>query len=201
MRSTVVIPVKRFDTAKSRLQAVLSPEERADLALRLFLGVVRAATRCPEIEDVIVVTSATDAMRWASDEGANAIADPEAPTTLAAAVETGLREAKRRAADRAIVLMSDLAYLERRDVSDLARTLHDHDVVIAPDRRRASTNAFGFPLARHAPLAFGDPSSFERHVEGTRALGQTIRVIENTRLEFDVDTPEDYALLCRRPKR
>jgi 2-phospho-L-lactate guanylyltransferase (CobY/MobA/RfbA family) len=97
--------------------------------------------------------------------------------------------------------MSDLPFVGSSDLAELARALEDHDVAIAPDRRRTNTNALAIFTDRHPPLAFGTERSFERHVNAAIGLGQSIRVIENERLAFDVDEPQDYARLSRLENR
>jgi 2-phospho-L-lactate guanylyltransferase len=201
MPLSVVIPVKRFEAAKTRLSSVLSLEERASLAHGLFLQALRAASGCSQVNAVFVVTNSDDVKRRAVHEGATALSDPATNGSLAEIIEAGVDEAARRGAQGAIVLMSDLPLVESRDVSELAVALEHHDVAIAPDRHRTNTNALAISVARRPALAFGSERSFEKHVSSARALGQTIHVLENERLAFDVDVPADYARLSRLENR
>ena len=73
-----------------------------------------------------------------------------------------------------------------------ASTTHDVVVVRADDGRH--TNALGARAARpHARPRFGRADSFDAHLAAARAAGLRVAVVDNARIAFDVDGPEDHA--------
>jgi 2-phospho-L-lactate guanylyltransferase len=76
---TVIVPVKRLGSAKSRLRGALHPVPHHDLVLALVLDTVSAALGCAAVDEVLVVTSDPEVARQAGDAGARAVPDaPEA---------------------------------------------------------------------------------------------------------------------------
>ena len=74
-RSTaVVIPVRSFEDAKSRLGAVLDPEERRDLVERLLRRTVAAALETDGVTDVVVVSPDAEVLVVAEAAGARPVA-------------------------------------------------------------------------------------------------------------------------------
>lgn len=71
----VVVPVKRLDRAKSRLE--LPPQARRDLALAMASDTVAAALAAPGVAAVVVVTD--DLAVAAAAEGLGAVALPDEP--------------------------------------------------------------------------------------------------------------------------
>ena len=65
--AAVLIPLRSFDDAKTRLAGVLSPADRRRLAMAMAERVVRAARDLP----VHVVSDDADVLRWAERLGAN----------------------------------------------------------------------------------------------------------------------------------
>jgi 2-phospho-L-lactate guanylyltransferase len=74
---TVIVPVKRLDSAKSRLRGALAPVPHDDLVLALVLDTVSAALGCAAVGEVLVVTSDPVVARQVADAGARAV--PDAP--------------------------------------------------------------------------------------------------------------------------
>ena len=68
--TTVAIPVRAFDGAKSRLGAVLDAEERHDLVESLLRRTIAAALATPGVVEVIVVSPDPDALAVAEEAGA-----------------------------------------------------------------------------------------------------------------------------------
>ena len=71
---SVVVPVKRLDAAKTRLDAY-GPAARGDLALAFALDVVSAALACPAVAAVTVVTDDARAGRALGALGAEVLAE------------------------------------------------------------------------------------------------------------------------------
>jgi 2-phospho-L-lactate guanylyltransferase len=195
VRTWVLVPMKRFAQAKSRLQEQLSPDARRTLARALFVRVLGAAQRGVGVAGTAVVTNGDDVAELAERAGVHVLRDAalEQPT-LGRLLDAALHELPRLGATRAIVLMGDLPQIEAGDVSELAAALDDVDVAISPDRHGRSTNALAVHLPFPLATAFGDPSSYGLHVRSAREHGLRVLTLVNARLGHDVDTRLDLPL-------
>lgn len=182
---TVVVPVKDFSLAKVRLAPELDSAERRALARRMATVVVRAAAPLP----VCVVCDSDEVRDWALDEGARVLWTPG--LGLNGAVQSGVSTLADEGVSTAIVAHSDLP---------LAVSLEwvgDADgVTIVPDRRLDGTNVIALPAGAGFRFAYG-PGSFAAHRAEAERLGLPVRVVEDTRLGWDVDLPADLTLPAR----
>jgi len=167
-----IVPVKELVAAKSRLSAVLAPEERSALVLDLLAGVVAA---CAEAGLPVTVVSPDPAVhRAAAELGADTLDDGGRGLTGAVA----LALARHASAEAAVVLAGDLPYVTADDVRGVLAAADPLAVVAAAD---GTTNA----VAARPPAAFTPaygPGSAARHG------GRRVRAAG---LERDLDTPAD----------
>jgi len=189
-----VLPVKRFEAAKSRLAPILSGTERAALARSMFEHVMGVLGRSPSLSGVVVVT---DSDGVASVAGGRAIVlrDPPGSTGLADPVDFALREVGERGATGAVVFVSDLPNITEADVARMLGELAHCDLVLAPDGGGSHTNALAVRPGLGFRTSFGHDESLRLHRDQAARAGLSVRLVESATLAFDVDTPEDYARL------
>lgn len=199
--TAVVVPVRSFDGALSRLAGVLDRPRRRDLMRELAGRVVAAARPHP----VHVVTSDPEVAEWAGTVGAAAMRvgepgpDPVRRLAATAAVEGGepgltasVTAAVERLAgigvQRAVVAHADLPLVESLESSV------GPGLTIAPDRHRDGSNVVCVPAAAGFRFAYG-PGSFQRHLAEAGRLGLPVTVVDDPALAWDLDHPEDLAAL------
>ncbi len=68
----VIVPIRSFDDAKSRLSDVLDPQERTSLVRSMAEQVVRAAHDLP----VLIVSDDPEVIQWAESVGAEPSLQP-----------------------------------------------------------------------------------------------------------------------------
>ena len=174
----VLVPIRSFDGAKSRLADSLDPQARRALIRRMAETVVAAAHDLP----VWAVTDDDEGADWAQALGALSCAvgviglNPAVTAAAAAAADAG--------ASRIIIAHADLPY-----ASDL-RVVTGSGVAIAPDRRRDGSNVMSLPTNTGFVFAYG-PGSFERHRAESTRLGLDFTEIDAASLGWDVDSPAD----------
>lgn len=187
----ILIPCKPLREGKSRLANVLSAAERWQLCAVLLRNSLRLALSLPQAGDVRVVTPDPEASEIAKAHGVATIDDEGAG--LNAALRRGLRVIEETADGNAavIILPIDLPFAST-DAVGRAFTAAT-DVVIAPDREQRGTNLLSLAYRAFGsfPLAFGT-SSFAAHRDGAVSAGLTIEILDDPRLAFDLDEPEDY---------
>jgi 2-phospho-L-lactate guanylyltransferase len=188
LQTWAVLPGKRLDEAKSRLDSVLAAAERRALAETLFEHCLEVLRKSPAIDRTLVVSSDPGVLARADAGGAATIAETEAG--LNPALTLARAHALETEAGRLLVLASDLPFLS---VDDLGALLMEASapVVIAPDRRRLGTNALLVNPPGIIDFAFGE-DSFQRHLNFASAAGLSAVEVNLLGLAFDVDLPQDW---------
>jgi len=188
----VVVPIRTFALANTRLSEHLSSDARATLARHLADTVARAAATAP----VVIVTSAPEVEQWAAGHGFRVITDPG---SLDAAAAAGVDAFRALGVPRVVVAHADLPFATT--FASVTRDAGQPVAVLVPCQRDDGTPVLSVPA--HAPFAFAyGPGSFRRHVAAACAAGLAVRVVRDPDLGFDVDTVDDLrALTEREPTR
>lgn len=194
-----VLPVKPFDWAKSRLDGVLTPAERAALARQLMLGSLRALIESQCFERVVVVSRDAEALSMAQEQGAYPLTE-DAPADLNLAIVTARRLAVEEKAGSLLVLASDLPLVQAADIQRIVAANDNASAVVVPDRRAEGTNALLLSPPSLIEPAFG-LQSFQRHMMLLSQAGATVSVLRIKGVAFDVDVPQDLADLESPPGR
>lgn len=188
-QTIAIVPVRSWQTGKQRLAGVLSPAQRTRLIQYLVSHTCALLQASPAITASVIVSGDPAVLDWATHQGLNAL--PEAEPSLRAALETGRRWSRLRAAHLLIVL-PDLPLLT---ASELAHLLaQPQPVVLAPDRATQGTNALLLRFPATLPFAFG-PGSYRQHQHLATAAGLAQHTCTLPGLAFDLDTPTDLAAL------
>lgn len=178
----VVIPVKDFGAAKSRLDDTLSAVDRDLFARHCASRVVQAVRAHP----TVVVTDSDDVVGWARSLGIDALRQHR--SGLNGAAEDGRDEARRRGHARLAIVHADLP--RARSLGGVIS--HPADVVVVTDHHGTGTNVLVVPA--HAPFIFAfGPDSRALHVTEARRLGLTVDTLQHAELSHDVDDAADYA--------
>ena len=183
----VVVPIRSFAGAKSRLAGVLAPADREALARDLATRLADAAAGVP----LLVVSSAPEVKAWAADRDLEVVHDPG---SLDDAAAYGRHLLATRGHVRIVVAHADLAH-----VRTLAGVLVDGSrpvAAIVPCHRDDGTPVLSLPSGVPFRFAYG-PGSFRRHLAEARQRGLAVRVVRDPALRHDVDEPADLALLAR----
>jgi 2-phospho-L-lactate guanylyltransferase len=184
-----VLPVKPFDWAKSRLDSVLEPSERAALARQLMLGSLRALLESACFQRVVVVSRDAEALALAAANGAYPLTE-DAPADLNQALRAARRVAVQQGATSLLVLASDLPLVHAHDIREVVAAGEGRAAVIVPDRRDEGTNALLLSPPDLIDFAFG-VLSFPRHQRLLAKARVSVAVLRLESIGFDVDIPED----------
>lgn len=192
---TIVLPVKSLDEAKSRLDPVLRPMERAALALAMLEDVLDATLGVPTWESWVISPDEA-VLEVASVRGATPILE-ERPT-LAGAIAQAEEQAADRGASALAVLLPDIPLVTAEALTTALHTLGP--VVIAPSADESGTNL----LVRRPPTAiramFGR-DSYRHHLQVAAEASLPTAVVDLPEITFDVDRPDDILTLLRSPRR
>ncbi len=180
--TAVVVPIRAFDGALSRLSDVLSPVQRSNLMRAMARRVLAAAAP----HAVHVATDDREVSQWAHGEGAEVIT--VGSTGLNAAAQVALERLGSAGFGRVVVAHGDLACVQ---------SLHPvigPGVVIAPDRGSEGSNVVCVPADSGFEFSYG-PGSFGRHCAEAHRLGLALRVVRDPTLAADIDDPSDLRRL------
>lgn len=196
MSLVVVLPVKRFDLAKQRLDAGgLRPSDRVALATGMLTDVLETLKLTSNVDDIVVVTREPNAEVLARTYGAQVIPDDAAGGHSEAAA-LGVSWALDDGAFHVLILAGDVPTISAAEIDELVRELSDGpEVVIVPDRHGSGTNALLLTPPDVIAPSFGEGSRarHERLAEDTAA---TVRIEEIPSFMLDVDTPDDLDALA-----
>jgi 2-phospho-L-lactate guanylyltransferase len=191
-RATWAVVVARTGrTAKTRLAPVLTPGQRAALALAMLDDLLAA---CGDAGlAMIAVVDTLDGQRLVERRGACGLLDDG--TDMNRAVRAGAAHALAAGADSLVILPGDLPDAGPDDLRALAAAgAPARAVVVAPDRAGAGTNGLLLRPPDVIATAFG-PGSAARHLALGRAAGADVARLFRPGLARDVDRPDDLAAL------
>lgn len=192
MKTFGILPVKRLDSAHSRLSGLLRPDQRKRLAEATFLDALGKVRQCRTLDETIVVTSDPSVARQSRWLG-HLVVEQGEDSGHSAAASAGARAAIELGADRVAMLPTDCPLLDPAELDDrLGRT--PRAVLIVPDRAGTGTNVLVLSPADVFQPAFG-LDSCARHISLARAAGISFALEALESMAIDLDTPEDMALL------
>ncbi len=177
----MIVPVKSFDLAKSRLGGSLSDTQRADLAQSMTRAVLAAATPL----DRFVVCGSHDVASWVLSQGAGVVWLE--PPGLNRAVAFAVERLADDGYERVIISHGDLPLAR-----ELSWVADFNGVTIVPDRHGLGTNVMSIPTGVGFRFSYGENSALAHRRESAR-LGLDLRVVADEELGWDIDQPQDLA--------
>ncbi len=188
MDAWIVLPVKPLSEGKSRLAALLTPQQRYDLNLFLFQRLLALVQ--PMVPQQLLVVSRCDrVLSLAKDAAGYAL--KETGHDLNSALFEATAWLKERNAHHMLIIPTDLPQIMKEDVGSLIPASANH-LLIARDRSKRGTNALFCPVQTAFQYKFG-VDSCEKHAHQAINLGLKVVFRDNSRVAFDLDTPSDYA--------
>jgi len=186
----IVVLIKDFRTAKSRLSPAMEPAQRRALA---EMTAARALDAALAVGPTLAVCGSEEAADLARSRGASVLLEPE-PGGQNPAAQRGLDDVARRGAESALVISSDLPLV---DADGLRRMLAHADVagaitVAASASGRQGTNALFLRPPGDFDLHFG-AASLPRFAQEARLRGRRFVVHDDPSLALDLDEPSDLS--------
>ena len=202
MRTAAIIPVKRFEEAKTRLGlGALEVAELCGVMLREIIGVVSTSSH---IDHTFVVTRDAEAERIVAEFGRRSgKGGGSGITTIRDEHEMGVNEAVALADrriiqdgyDASIVMPQDIPYIKAQDIDFVMRfAAPPNFAVIVPSRKFDGTNV----LVRMPADLMGthyDDDSYREHVRMAGECTRNVAPVFVRRIMMDVDTMDDLRFL------
>ena len=197
MKVFAIVPVKNFESGKSRLASLLTVEERVKLS-ELFLDyTLNTLTNTSAISNVVVVSSDKRAEGIAKIHNAKFLQEKKNQGVNAAVALADVYISE-YAVDATIVIPQDLPLLLPEDIERICTSAQEHEkcLVICPSLRFDGSNA----LLRRPPLLITtnyDNDSYNIHIKKAKASNATVKIIKRKRIMTDIDTVEDVINLIK----
>lgn len=198
MKTFAIVPVKRFENAKTRLSSMLDTEDRIRLSSLMLEDTLQILSVAPSLTQVIIVSADKRADEIATKHGAKFLPEEkEKGVNSAVALADGYCIEK-EAADATIVIPHDLPLLDTIVISKACELAEKEStcIVICPSVRYDGTNM----LLRKPPSVIGtfyETDSYNMHVRTAIKLGIPVKPLLSKSLMYDIDTPEDALHLIK----
>ena len=198
MKTFAIVPVKRFENAKTRLSSMLDTEDRIRLSSLMLEDTLQILSVAPPLTQVIIVSADKRADEIATKHGAKFLPEEkENGVNSAVALADGYCIEK-EAADATIVIPHDLPLLDSIVISKACELAEKEStcIVICPSVRYDGTNM----LLRKPPSVIGtfyETDSYNMHVRTAIKLGIPVKPLLSKSLMYDIDTPEDALQLIK----
>jgi 2-phospho-L-lactate guanylyltransferase len=201
----ILVPVKDFANAKSRLAPVLSRAEREQLARAMFANVLNALceARHPLLSAarpaaIGIVTRDPEAIAMAQQicpAGRYEIVHDEQNAGETEAIAAATQGAIARGAKFTLVIPGDAPLVTAAEIEQVLDAAPAEGTVLAPARDGEGTNAILRRPGDLFPLRFGN-HSFAPHVCTAQATGKPVVILHLAGVALDIDRPEDLAALA-----
>ena len=191
MKTFAIVPIKRFENAKTRLSSILDTDDRIRLSLLMLEDTLQILSAVHSLSQLITVSADKRVGEIAVKYGANFLFE-EKERGVNSAVALADSYCMKKAADATMVIPHDLPLLDSTDISKACELAENESrcIVICPSLRYDGTNM----LLRKPPsiiATFYDADSYNMHVKAAIRLGIPVKRLFSKALMHDIDTPED----------
>jgi len=189
-----IVPIKALDSAKQRLSAVLSAQQRGELARAMAHDVLSVLQEAHSITRVLVCAGDQTGVELANHYLFDVLPDiGDCKGDLNKIVRCALND---NPDSPVLVVHADMPFLRTEDVEAVASALRENDVVIAPDREQKGSNIVAWRRSNAFAPYYG-ADSFSRNSESAKELNLKLHVCVLQNAALDIDTAENYAHLQR----
>ena len=197
MKTFAIVPVKRFENAKTRLSSILDLDDRILLSSLMLEDTVKNLSSVRSLTQVVIVSADKRAEEMATKHGVTFLRE-EREKGVNSAIALADVYSIREAAEATVVIPQDLPLLDAIEVSKACELAENESmcIVICPSLRYDGTNM----LLRKPPsviATFYDMDSYNMHVKAALKLGIPIKRLFSKSVMYDIDTPEDVLQLTK----
>lgn len=189
----VLLPIKRFSQAKTRLAEALSPEQRRDLSAAMVETLLDEVSRTEFVTRVLLASSEPDVAAYAQRFGFDYLPDEQEGAGLNQVVDRATAYLVEQGANDIGVVLGDLPLFSSFEFSRIIRRHRKGSVrqmTITPDRHGLGTNVRLCRPGNLVPARYGRSSSFAHQTAAIKANAD-IQVVRSETLGLDVDVPGD----------
>ncbi len=195
MKTFALVPVKRFDSAKSRLGMLLNKYERGQLSKLLVQRTIRVLKGTSGIKKIVIVSSDVNVEKIANLYGSTFLKE-KIQRGVNSAVDRGTRFCTDSGAEATLVLPADLPLVIPEDIDIVCKAALTvrNCMVLCPSYKFDGSNIMLRKPCDIINTSY-DSNSYLTHIlEGVRNNIKT-RVLFIRRAMIDIDTIQDITTL------
>ena len=198
MKIAVIIPVKTFSNAKTRLD--LPPQKIEELCEVMLEEILHTISISPQIEKTIIVTKETKAIEIGNKFNAVIIVD-EKEESVNSAVALADKYLLENNYDASIVFPQDIPYIKTQDIDFMLNyKTPPNFAIIIPSRRFDGTNAL-VRMPIDLMKTHYDEDSYKIHMNTAKEHTLNVAMVFVKRIMWDVDNAEDLQFLLEQNEK
>jgi 2-phospho-L-lactate guanylyltransferase len=188
-KTAIIIPIKKFDTSKTRLSSILNVEERKKLTELLILDTLEKISKLKKSQIIIV---SGERIKLNDKYNNIVIINENDNNGVNNAIELANKYIENNEFSESIIIPIDLPLLSTKDLENIIKISRTFEkgICIVPSRRFDGTNI----LLRKPNLiidTFYDNNSFYNHIKETTEKKKVVKIFNYENLMIDLDTIED----------
>ncbi len=198
MKIAVIIPVKTFSNAKTRLD--LPPQKIEELCKIMLEEILQTVSISPQIEKTVIVTKEEKAIQIAEKFNAIIIRD-EKEESVNSAVALADKYLLENGFDASIVFPQDIPYIKTQDIDFMLNyKAPPNFAIIVPSRRFDGTNAL-VRMPIDLMETHYDEDSYKIHMNTAKEHTLNVAMVFVKRIMWDVDNAEDLQFLLEQKEK
>jgi 2-phospho-L-lactate guanylyltransferase len=198
LKIAVIIPVKTFSSAKTRLD--LPPEKIESLCEIMLEEIVHTISISPQIDKTIIVTKEEKAKNIAKKFNATVLID-EKEESVNSAVAIADKYLLENNYDASIVFPQDIPYIKTQDIDFMLNyKAPPNFAIIIPSRRFDGTNAL-VRMPVDLMETHYDEDSYKIHMNTAKKHTLNVAMVFVKRIMWDVDNSEDLKFLLEQNEK
>ncbi len=189
MRTAAFIPVKQFESSKTRLN--LTRNQKIVLTELMLKSTILALKKCKRISAIVTISADERVEKISRHYGVKFIFSKEKGVNYAVRVGDGI--CKENLYDASIIVPIDLIYLDPNEIELLLSIVSKFNrcSIIVPSVRRDGTNLL-IRRPFNLYVTSYDNNSYYNHIQSSRETGARTIVVKSVNLSKDLDTMDDY---------
>ena len=192
MKIAVIIPVKTFSKAKTRLG--FTPQKIEELCKIMLEEILHTISISPQIEKTIIVTKEPKAIEIGKKFNSIIIRD-EKEESVNSAVALADKYLLENGFDASIVFPQDIPYIKTQDIDFMLNYIAPPNfAIIVPSRRFDGTNAL-VRMPIDLMKTHYDEDSYKIHMNTAKEYTLNVAMVFVKRIMWDVDNKEDLEFL------
>ena len=196
MKTTALIPVKQFESSKTRLE--LTRNQKNVLTELMLKSTILNLKNCKSISTIVTISADEKVETISKYYNVKFIFSKEKGVNYA--VQLGDDYCKESLVDTNIVVPIDLIFLDPNEIElllSMSRKFHKCSIIV-PSMRLDGTNIL---IRRPFNLyeTSYDNNSYCNHIQSSKKTGARTIVVKSVNLAEDLDTMEDYERIIAHP--
>lgn len=191
MKTCVIIPVKTFSVAKTRLK--LSKTHKEEICKAMLVEVLDTVSKSKLIDKIILVSKDETALKLGRQFNTVEIFDDESGVNHA--VHLADKYILNNKYDRSVIFPQDIPIMRSSDIDNLLG-FHEskNSVIIVPSRQLNGTNAL-VRCSTNIMKTQYDRGSYAFQLDAAKAVSQNVSVALIRRIMLDIDDQRDLTFM------